>query len=197
MEIWKDVVGYEGIYEVSTHGRVRTHINKTTHSNRHGVRKWRQRVLKEKDPKGRDVRVSLWKDKVEKSHLVHRLVADAFIPRTRGKDSINHIDGNPRNNHVSNLEWCDYKHNNNHAFDTGLIKTGREIFLVHKETGEAKYFRSMARAGKFLGKNAGYISALLKRGEKEVDDYRILFAVIPGEEKGVIACQHRINAISG
>lgn len=61
-EIWKDVVGYENIYEVSSYGRVRTTIGKTTYTERHGVRHWKQRYLKNKTPKGRDVRVSLWKD---------------------------------------------------------------------------------------------------------------------------------------
>lgn len=60
-EIWKDVVGYEGIYEVSNYGRVRTHKDKTTYTQRHGIRHWKQRILKEKSRTNRDVRISLWK----------------------------------------------------------------------------------------------------------------------------------------
>ena len=60
-EIWKDIAGYENIYEVSSFGRVRTSKNKVTHTERHGERKWKQRYLKDKTPNGRDVRVSLWK----------------------------------------------------------------------------------------------------------------------------------------
>ena len=181
VEVWRDVVGYEGIYEVSSHGRVRTHKYKVTYTKHHGIRRWKQRILKEKNVNGRDVRVSLWKDKKDTSFLVHRLVAEAFIPKEEGKNSINHKDGNPRNNYIGNLEWCDHKHNNNHAFDTGLMTTNRVVFLVDKETNEAKMFRSMSKAGQFLGKSHNYISRILKKGQTEVDNYRIFLAVRPGE----------------
>ncbi|TDM39854.1 HNH endonuclease [Macrococcoides goetzii] len=163
-EIWKDVVGYEGIYEVSDHGRVRTKEGKTTHSVRHGMRVWKSRVLKEKNPNGRDVRVSLWKNKKDTSHLVHRLVAYAFIPEIPGKTCINHIDGNPRNNHVSNLEWCNHQENNEHAFINGLMNTNMSVKLIN-DIGIEYEFISLSRAGKFLGRNKGYLSGLLNRNK--------------------------------
>lgn len=172
-EVWKDVIGYEGIYEVSNTGKVRTHKNKTTFSERHGVRKWKQRTLKEKNPKGRDARVDLWKNGKPKSFLVHRLVAFAFIPIVEGKDSINHIDGNPRNNHVDNLEWCDHRENNNHAFDNRLIKTGKRIKLTNLESEESKVFRSMSKASLYLERNKGYISGVLKTGKTIAYGHRI------------------------
>lgn len=178
-EIWKDVPDYSGTYEVSNYGRVRTHKDKTTFTKHHGIRKWKQIILKEKNPTGRDVRVSLWKNGKHKDFLVHRLVALAFIPQVPGKESINHIDGNPRNNHVSNLEWCNHKENNNHAFDNGLMTTNKAIFLVDKETGEVKYFRSMSKAGQYLGRNHGFISRIIKEGKHEIDNYRIFIAVRP------------------
>lgn len=171
--IWKDVVGYEGLYEVSNTGLVRTHKNKTTFTERHGVRRWKQRILKNKTPNGRDVRVALWKDGKPKDFLVHRLVAEAFLPKIPGKDSINHIDGNPKNNHVSNLEWCDHKENNNHAFDNDLMSTNKKVILVNKETGEPIVFRSLTKASEFLGHHHSYLSRELKKGRSEIKGYEI------------------------
>lgn len=172
-ETWKDVIGYEGIYEVSNTGLVRTHVNKTTFTEKHGERKWKQRVLKQKVSKDGTCRVSLWKDGKEKTWLVHRLVAFVFISVVPGKDYVNHIDGNRLNNHLSNLEWCDHTENNNHAFDNRLIKTASKISLESMETGEEFDFRSMAKASEFLGRNHGYVSQLLKDGITEIQGYKI------------------------
>ncbi len=161
MEIWKDVVGYEGIYEVSSYGRVRTHKNKTTWNKRYGIAHWEQRYLKNKNPKGRDVRVSLWKNGTHKDFLVHRLVAQAFITMIYGKQDINHIDGDPKNNNVENLEWCNHKENNNHAFDNNLIKTGVKIKLIDQKGSEYK-FRSFTKANEFIGRNHDYINQKIK-----------------------------------
>ena len=170
--IWKDVVGYEGIYEVSDTGLVRTHQDKTTFSSKHGIRKWQQRTLKQKVSKDNTHRVELYKDKVGKTWLVHRLVAFAFIPQVEGKEYINHIDGNRRNNNKSNLEWCNHTENNNHAFDIGLMKAIR-IDLFNKNSAEVHSFRSLAKASEFLGKNKGFLSALLKTGTNEYKDFVI------------------------
>jgi hypothetical protein len=172
MEVWRDVVGYEGIYEVSDLGRVRTHEDKITFSVRCGVRKWQQRILKDKTPNGRDVRVSLWKNKKVKDFLVHRLVAEAFIPKIIGKDCINHMDGNPKNNHVENLEWCNYKENSNHAFDTGLMPS-HEVILYDTNSKQTHTFRSKQKASEFLGMNHGFVSGFLKRGKTRHLNYVI------------------------
>lgn len=167
-EIWKEVPGYTGIYEVSSFGRVRTVEGKKTYSARHGVRRWKSRVLREKNPKGRDVRVSLWKDKKEKSFLVHRLVAMAFLPNPENKATVNHKDGNPRNNHVTNLEWATYKENNNHAFNTGLIRTAVPVEVTEKSTGRVIKFRSISKARDFLHRNISSQSDMT-----EIDGYLI------------------------
>ena len=175
-EKWLDVVGYEGLYEVSNYGKVRTKEGKTTHTKRHGERKWNQRVLKEKNKNGRDVRYSLWRDGKPKSFLAHRLVALAFIGSPpKGKESINHIDGNPRNNYVGNLEWCDHKFNNNHAFDNGLIATGKKVMLTDLE-GNALEFRSISKASMFLFNNEKKLFNIFytnKDREVFVDGYKV------------------------
>lgn len=170
---WKDVVGYEGIYEVSHAGEVRTKEGKITHSVRHGERVWKQRTLKQKIGKDDTCRVSLYRDKKEQTWLVHRLVAEAFIPKLVDKNYINHIDGSRLNNQVSNLEWCDHTENNNHAFDNDLIQTGKKVVLVNKVTKETYYFRSQARASAFLGKNDGYVSSNINNGLSELDGYLV------------------------
>jgi len=174
MEVWKDIPVYEGIYEASNTGKIRTHKYKTTHSVRHGIRHWKQRELKQKVGKDHCHRVCLWKDKKEKTLLVHRLVAMSFIEKTKYKDCINHLNGDRNNNNVSNLEWCDHKENNNHAFDTGLMTANVEIVLMNKSKGEFKYFRSMAKASEFLNKSHGFISERIKKEKFEVDGFKII-----------------------
>lgn len=70
--------------------------------------------------------VSYTEDGKRKKAYVHRLVAEAFLPNPQKLPQVNHIDGNPKNNHVSNLEWCTPSHNVRHAYSTGLINRYRE-----------------------------------------------------------------------
>lgn len=108
-EIWKDVVGYECYYQVSNLGNVRS-LDRVISFNdgRIEVRKGKPKILKDhKDYK----RVTLNKDGKAKPLLVHRLVAQAFIPNPDCLPIINHKDENPSNNNVDNLEWCTHRYN--------------------------------------------------------------------------------------
>lgn len=174
MEKWKAVKDYEGIYEVSNKGKVRTVEGKTTQSVRHGERVWKQRVLKSKIDGGGYMRVALYKNKKPKDFLVHRLVAIAFCRRRNDQNYVNHIDGNPSNNDANNLEWCTSMENVHHAFKNGLMKTNQPIRLIHNETKKEHSFLSKAEASRFLNRNPGYISAVLKRNENEADGYKII-----------------------
>lgn len=174
MEQWKPINGYEGIYEVSNHGHIRTCDGKTTTSTKHGTRTWSQKILKQKTDNAGRKRIMLWKNKLPKTFLVHRLVAAEFCYKEEGKDIINHIDGNPSNNHHTNLEWCTHYENTIHAFKNGLITTSAGVKLVNKVTNEEHVFYSMAEGSKFLGFNSGYISLLLKRGKTEASGYSIV-----------------------
>lgn len=177
MEQWKEIKGYEGIYEVSTLGYVRTCKNKKTHSDLHGERVWKQRVLKFKTDKTREPRVTLWKDKKATDFLVHRLVAEAFIPNPHNKPAVNHRDGNPKNNNVYNLEWSTYKENNNHAFDNNLISVGNKTIIRDKNTGKVYQFRSLSKASSFLGKYKGYVSNSIIQN-KPIDGFEVYKKVL-------------------
>ena len=113
IEIWKDILDYEGLYQISNFGNVKAlerYIN---------IRD-KQALLKEKFLKFDDSnlgyrRVTLSKNGKTKRFFVHRLVALHFLDKVEGKDIVNHLDNNPSNNHVNNLEWCTHQENMLHA----------------------------------------------------------------------------------
>lgn len=166
-EVWKPIPGYEGIYEASNLGRIRTANGKTTSNARYPVRVWQQRVLKPKvqtrSNGKKDQRVNLWKDGVESTQLVARLVAMSFLPMPFDKLTVNHINGNPMDNRVENLEWCTIQENIHHAFETGLQKKSERAVVLESFDGHKLSFKSMAEASRYLGRNNGYVSGRIAR----------------------------------
>lgn len=126
-EEWRDVVGYEGHYQVSNFGRVKSF--------------WRHQVGKIITPqlnhKGYLV-VELRDGQSRKVKFVHRLVAQAFIPNPDGKPEVNHRDGGKFNNHVDNLEWVTRIENMNHAVQSGFVATGEDNYQA-QFTNEQAY----------------------------------------------------------
>lgn len=117
IETWKAVVGYEGLYDVSDTGKVRS-LERLTSAGRRGIgRELRQYLL----PCGY-FEVLLSNDGKIKHKRVHRLVADAFCEKTDGRNEVNHIDGNKQNNSADNLEWVTRSENVKHAYRNGLQK---------------------------------------------------------------------------
>lgn len=165
MEQWRDIPGYEGLYEVSNMGRIRTNANKVTSNTRFPVRRWKQRIMKQKYHKRRsgkaDARVCLWKGGKEKTFLVSRLVALAWCEGYRDGMTVDHIDGNPENNHANNLEWVSLADNIRRGFENGLYPTTRPVSV--EVDGTTRDFRSMAEASRALGYNSGYLSCKLRR----------------------------------
>ena len=132
-EIWKDVVGYEGFYQVSNLGRVKSfHKNKVKILEPHCDKTSRSYP-----------RVNLCKENCMVKKLVHVLVAEAFIPNPQGKPMVNHKDGNKRNNRVDNLEWVTNSENVRHAFRIGLNrrKKGTDVYNAKFCEDEIKYIR--------------------------------------------------------
>ena len=167
MEYWKPIPGYEGLYEASTDGRIRTAEGKKTSNARYAIRIWKQRILSQKSEARksgghRDFRVSLWKDGKESTLLVSRLVALTWCDGYEEGLTVNHIDGNPENNASNNLEWVSLKDNIVHGFRTGLYPQKR-CTLTTKD-GSTFRFSSLAQASVFLNRNRSYVHGCVKRG---------------------------------
>lgn len=107
-EIWKDIKDYEGLYQVSNCGNIRSMK--------------RNIILKPSINHKGYLQVVLYKNNISKTKRIHRLVAENFILNLQNKPQINHIDGNKRNNNLNNLEWCTNSENQKHAFANKLQK---------------------------------------------------------------------------
>lgn len=114
VEIWKDIEGYEGLYQVSNLGRVRS-CDKIVKSPRQASYFKNGRVLSQYLNRSGYMYICLSKDGVHKTLRVHRLVALAFVNNHNGMQYINHKDENKANNKASNLEWCDQEYNINYG----------------------------------------------------------------------------------
>ena len=105
MEIWKDIEGYDGYYQVSNEGRVRS-LDRTIIDNIGRLRRYKGRIKELEELNHGHLSVNLSKDGViEKHKTVHRLVAEAFIPNPHGYTVVHHKNHNPKDNRVENLEW--------------------------------------------------------------------------------------------
>lgn len=166
MEVWKDIEGYEGIYQVSNTGRVRSldRLN-SIGQNRKG------KILKEKVHTNGYHFVTLYKNKTRREKLIHRIVAETFLENKGNKRVVNHIDGVKTNNNVSNLEWATHKENSVHAVKTGLMKVGEQHHLSKLSDEEIRYIRenciprdkefSQTALAKRFNISQNYISELL------------------------------------
>ena len=129
-EIWKPIRGYEGVYEVSSLGRVRSLDRYVKHYT--GVlRKLKGKYLATTISNGY-LSTGLTKNGKTKTHNIHRLMGVSFIPNPENKRCINHIDGNKLNNSLENLEWTTDKENLNHAWDNGLCENVRNASRKRK-----------------------------------------------------------------
>ena len=145
-EYWKPVVGYEGLYEVSNWGRV-----KSLNYNHTGKGK----ILKQQQSMDGYYSVGLSKNGILKRYYVHRLVAEAFLPNSDNLPLINHKDENKTNNNVDNLEWCDAKYNCNYGTRTERLSKSQingkrsKIVLQYDLNGNfIKEWKSTAECGR-------------------------------------------------
>lgn len=164
-EVWRAIEGYEGLYEVSNMGRVKS-VDRVLPHKKHGTWHIRERILKQnwtgKD-KGVDGYLFVFLHSghgEQRIFRVHRLVAEAFVPRIPGKDVVNHIDCDRSNNHADNLEWCTNMENTTHAWEHGRcenIGKYQRRPVINLDTGER--FESIRAAAKAYHLTDGSINA--------------------------------------
>ena len=168
MENWKPIKGLEGLYEVSDTGKVRSLPRTTLYKDgRVGIHKGRER--KQQLNKKGYLAIDLSVESKQVRRLVHRLVAEAFIPNPDNKEQVNHIDGNKQNNHVDNLEWTTNEENALHANDNLLkdkFRRAKEVEQVTPEGDSINTYRSLYNAAAAVGGDAYKIS-LVCRGKRK------------------------------
>lgn len=165
-QIWKDINGYQGLYQVSNMGRIKTTANHCA---------WNRQIIRK--PKIRKyAEIPLKIHGKSKWFMVHRLVAQAFIPNPQNKPQINHKDGNKLNNNVDNLQWCTPSENQTHklyvlgyynsnTFHKQYEKTSNKLKdryrrIIHHATGT----KWMNKNGKSIRVKEEQIEAMIDKG---------------------------------
>ena len=157
-EEWRDVVGYEGRYQVSSMGRVKSLERKVRHW-RGGERIQKERILKPSNDRRGYLLVSLCDGEKRKTFSVHRLVCQAFHENPDNKPEVNHINENASDNRACNLEWCTRVENVNHGTRTErAAKTQSKPVAQYAQDGELiKIWASAREAERQAGFRHGYI----------------------------------------
>lgn len=142
-EIRKDIKGYEGVYKISNFGRVKS------------LKFGKERILKLCVSNNGYLVVNLCKNNKYRSHYVHRLVVEAFIPNPENKPEVNHINEDKINNMISNLEWCTRKYNLNYGTRRlrEAISKGHKVKVIDIANGEYNYYPSIRECARQLGVN--------------------------------------------
>lgn len=186
-EVWKDVVGYEGLYEVSNLGRVRS-LDRVVahHAAGTAVRRGRMRKL---SFDGNYFSVSLTKDLRTVTKRVHRVVAEAFLPNPNNLSDVDHIDCNKLNNNVGNLRWCTSAENTRYAMENNLMhwrpfsersEESRERSAAANRRpvirSDGKWYKSTTDAAKDLGVSRGAVSHVLRGLTETCQGYSFTYA---------------------
>lgn len=177
-EIWLDVPGYNGLYQVSNLSRIRSLDRFVTH-NYGGIALKRGKVLRPNVGTEGYCEVGLCIQGRQRTLRVHRIVGLVWVPNPDNLPELNHLDGNKLNNLPCNLEWSSKSNNIKHAFRLGLkknttrnaeiiraeaLKQSRPVQIIDITTNEAYYFKSRNDACRFLSVKTGTVTQALKRG---------------------------------
>lgn len=185
-EIWKDILGYEGSYQVSNFGRVRS-LPRLKGSKHGGVTAIKGRILKPLSGRAY-LSVFLLSNGKRLNVSIHRLVAQAFLSNPSKKEHVNHIDCNKTNNNASNLEWCTRSENARHAVENGLyVSTNRKNIFVFSTLGVLiKEFDSVNDCAVFLNRSQSAVSMAVTR-KSRINGYLVSYErsiLIPTKKHG-------------
>lgn len=177
-EIWKDIKGYEGLYQISNHGRVKSlHFGK-------------ERIRKPSDSRGYPI-ILLNKGGKYTVTYIHRLVATYFVPNPDNKPEINHLDENKKNNRADNLAWCTEKENTNWGTRTERARKSMKGKLVNRKdvskkvdryTVDGEYldtYPSLAEAARTFGLFYSNIAKVCRGENKTSGGYKWKFSESP------------------
>ena len=162
MEHWKSIAGYEGLYEVSDLGRVKS------------LKYGKEKILKPRKHTCGYLQVCLYKDGKVEQPKIHRLVAEAFIPNQNNLDTVNHKDEVKSNNTVGNLEWMSIKDNNNYGTRNKRVgeALSKQVQMLDKQTGELlTIFSSIHEAWRVTGIHKSNISKCCLGKQKSAGGY--------------------------
>ena len=176
-EIWRDIEGFEGKYQVSNQGRVRSMWRTNQYKSHIGIPK----ILKPSEHRQGYLFVYLTNGRKRTKHYVHRLVAEAFIPNPDNLPQVNHKSEVKTENFVENLEWCDGKYNSNYGTRVQRWKPQVEKPII-QTTIDGKFvrrFMSAKEAERECGYNSGYISSVCHGRRLSAYGYKFHFAISP------------------
>lgn len=152
-EIWKDIKGFEGCYQISNKGRVKS-LGRYVNAKANNKQYIKEKIRKTNNTTAGYEYVVLTKTNVRKTLLVHRLVAEAFVENPENKTCVNHIDENKSNNSSTNLEWCDYSYNNTYKnihLRRNTDNVVRKVIQYDLDMHEIKRWNSITEAANVFG----------------------------------------------